>query len=320
MLNSEDKENPIPLDRIYNRYIDYCDAEDITLPPDKQHFGWTISKLFPNVNRRRRKMLGKTYICYEGLKLILSEGSEEETSIVAPEYCSIQDNEKYVRIEYPTEFLCDNQVVNKTFGINKEDGSLLLTVNGCDVNVSKFGLKPRVKLTQMTVNSLTAIASAIKLCQGQSLESGVDSSVIVMKKWNTILDEPSNITFRFHSRRCFGVLMFNATTKTTCCEHCTRDINHVDTYRKAKIEKNVGSTSVSTQCDQFEESDVLKPSVLLCDEDNEDFKNILQSISAKAPQFKLLFESQLSNAQHKDARQRRWDPAVISLCINLWAR
>ena len=239
---------------------------------------------------------------------------------MVPEYCSISHNENNLIIQYPTNYICDNQVVIQQFSINKKDGSLSLNVNGSDIDVVKFGLKPKMEISQDTVDGLTFICDSIKLCQGQHLESGNDSPVVIMKKWNNVLDDPSNIKFKFHSRRCNGVLMFNCAGKTTCCEHCTRDINHTQAYRKLKEETSLSKPSVGIQCETTEKDPNFNPSVVLCEEDNEDFSNMLETICGKAPEFKLLFESQLSNARHKDAHQRRWDPAVISLCINLWAR
>jgi hypothetical protein len=48
-------------------------------------------------------------------------------------------------------------------------------------------------------------------------------------------------------------------------------------------------------------------------------KNILEDGSAK--EFKLLLESQLkNNKKDLDARQRRWDPKVISICLGILLR
>lgn len=38
------------------------------------------------------------------------------------------------------------------------------------------------------------------------------------------------------------------------------------------------------------------------------------------PKFETLFQSQIQNAKCADPRQRKWDPAIISLALNIYAK
>ena len=58
----------------------------------------------------------------------------------------------------------------------------------------------------------------------------------------------------------------------------------------------------------------------LTEADHDDLSTIIQKVLPHAPHFKTLLESQLQNCKSKDARHRRWDVNMISLCLNLWAK
>ena len=58
----------------------------------------------------------------------------------------------------------------------------------------------------------------------------------------------------------------------------------------------------------------------LTEADHEDLSTVISKVLPHAPQFKTLLESQLKNCKSKDARHRRWDVNMISLCLNLWAK
>ena len=54
--------------------------------------------------------------------------------------------------------------------------------------------------------------------------------------------------------------------------------------------------------------------------DHDDLSIVIEKVLPHAPHFKTLLESQLHNCKSKDARHRRWDVNMISLCLNLWAK
>ena len=58
----------------------------------------------------------------------------------------------------------------------------------------------------------------------------------------------------------------------------------------------------------------------MTDADNEDLISMIEKLIPACPEFKVLLKSQLRNAKLKDPRHRRWDPDIISLCLNLWAK
>ena len=68
----------------------------------------------------------------------------------------------------------------------------------------------------------------------------------------------------------------------------------------------------------FQQADCNK--IPLTEADHDDLSTIIHKVLPHAPHFKTLLESQLQNCKSKDARHRRWDVNMISLCLNLWAK
>lgn len=70
----------------------------------------------------------------------------------------------------------------------------------------------------------------------------------------------------------------------------------------------------------FELKHVRKEGIILCHDDAEDMTEVISVVSHQCPQFKDLIANQLRNAKSVDPRQRRWDPALISLALNIYAK
>lgn len=61
--------------------------------------------------------------------------------------------------------------------------------------------------------------------------------------------------------------------------------------------------------------------IVLCPNDHQDLMTILETLMPGLPaNFKILIESQILSANCGDSRAMRWKPAMISLCLNLWAK
>ena len=60
--------------------------------------------------------------------------------------------------------------------------------------------------------------------------------------------------------------------------------------------------------------------IKLGDVDHADLVRIIQQLLPQAPEFSMLLESQLQNANVKDPRGWKWDKRIITLCLHLWAK
>lgn len=63
-----------------------------------------------------------------------------------------------------------------------------------------------------------------------------------------------------------------------------------------------------------------KSGICLCTQDEKDMIILLNKLMEVCPNFKVLLDNQLRNVQHEDARANRWDPSIISWCLNMWAK
>ena len=321
-----DLKTAMPLCRIHAEYVTYCNQQHVTIPVVKSHMGTCIAKMFPQSRPKRRKQLSVSEVCYEGLTLNTSE-EVGSCTITVPDYCHISSDNARLQLEIPTMFMCDNKAVNFQYYIDIQDGKLSLLVNNVQVNVEQYGFKPAVNINQRTLDSLIFMYNCISLCKGRKLQQDIGKRSACVHKWDSMYQCQSNEEIRYHSNKCLAILKINSVTGKNCCEHCTRDLNNAVKYAEKKIQRSEAESSKDTEtpCTE-EEIDVpqdeyeFAPSVLLTNNDNEDFARIVEQIKDKAPNFHLLLKAQLLNARHKDPRQRKWDPAIISFCLHSWAQ
>lgn len=60
--------------------------------------------------------------------------------------------------------------------------------------------------------------------------------------------------------------------------------------------------------------------ITLCPADHDDMTRIVKDLIPNAPKFAALFHSQVKNAECADPWQRKWDTAIISLALNIYAK
>ena len=101
-------------------------------------------------------------------------------------------------------------------------------------------------------------------------------------------------------------------------EHC------VESPKKRALSDITTNLNVQNVTDNsFSQEEQSDETLNLSPDSHRDMKHILESIvqNSNAGEFKLLLESQLkNNKRNLDARQRRWDPKIISICLGILLR
>ena len=262
-------------------------------------------------------------VCYEGLSSDIDV--EEVTDIIeVPDYCSLSNKQDCVELNIPTMFMCDESEVCFKFVIAKENGLLTLQVNDKDILVGDYGFKTHMSLRQRDIDALIYMYNCMSPCKGRNIDVDFKSKSICKKTWKSMFEECGYEEIKIHSTHCAALRKINSLNGKTCCEHCTHDINAAIKYQERKSLDTCDSNPQSAVEDCTEEDKDkehhLDPTVVLTEEDNDDFCCIIEQIRDKAPKFDVLLKSQLLNARHKDPRQWRWDTSVISFCIHSWAQ
>ena len=143
-----------------------------------------------------------------------------------------------------------------------------------------------------------------------------DTNIPVIKMWNTITGSKVDNERRLHSRNCNVILNLCHNYKTSVCNSCSKDIDQLERQCVKKL-TDTSSDECLPKCLEAEETD---SSVELTTSDHEDLITIIRKLIPNAPKFEILLHSQLRNANDIECRRRRWDPKMISLCLNLWAK
>ena len=231
----------MPLSRLYLEYCNYCEEHEVVLPAVKSHMGASISKMFPQTIVRRRKSLGKSEVCYEGLSLHQADTCQAVQAITVPQYCNLRKEGDWVYLDIPTMFVCDNEQVEFNFKINSISGELQLKVNDVSICGGTYGFKTQMEINQRSINSLIYIYNC--MCKGRILDVHLDSKSALQCKWKSVYEFYDYDVTRIHSNKCKSVLKINSATGTHYCENCRRDLNNaVKYYNKVRMHKQEESS------------------------------------------------------------------------------
>ena len=240
----------------------------------------------------------------------------------------------------PTSEVCNDECVNLKFEVNLQTSKMTCHVMGTYIDVAAYGFCDTPVVDQILVDSLIRVSLCVKLCHGLEGDYPEDSKVPVVKTWCQVQLHQEDMLTRMHSHNCEILLQFNTPTSTSACVKCKQFLK-MTALNKAKrnidsekfqqksdtCENRDASISSEDECkckcrkkDEVNKEDKFNPYIFLKQEYHEDLIKVIEMLTPNAPQFKHLFRAQLLNARNIDPRQRKWDPVLISIALNLWAR
>ena len=317
-------------------YVKYCTSIGVTTPASKSLLGRSLYKLFPNGPVSRKQYKGIKTRAYHCLKLNTSDLTIANLNLVVPEFCTLSQDDSDLCLEIPTNETCDDMIVCHTFGVTNSEKKLSWKVKDIEINVRKYGLSDHCCVNQSWLDGIVCFSKAVKLCHGLTEKFVCGSSVPVIQNWGYIPYENRDSYDRTHSHKCEVVIPFNSPEKCNVCPACVQDLRLLRLSQKGKLNKVENNVSQHETAENQSDSDTcvckckkhkmstseisFNPYIFLDGKYHDDLINIIEILTPKAPQFKNLFRAQLCNATNVDPRQRRWDPAIISLALNLWAK
>ena len=260
-------------------------------------------------------------MCYSGIQWKFVDPK----CFSVPQYCTLRNEHKYFLLEVPTEYTANGLNVKFIYERTEPLNFLTMSVRDEIISLHDVGILPNIEISCSFISGLLKLTETFALCKGRILPNTTKSKAIRHITWNYVHGEESTEYMSHHSRRCTVVLKVTRNEKTNNCEHCTRDINHVlqslqneqlPTENDAAKNNN---DNVQNDGDNHED-DLVPEWINLEQKDNQDFATIFEQIKMKAPNFDILMKSQMENAKHTDPRQRRWDTAMISFCLQAWTQ
>ena len=110
----------------------------------------------------------------------------------------------------------------------------------------------------------------------------------------------------------------------TSCTNSTASLSLISENDTVSGCSEVVPSAIPSNSESVPEEDNLSDNtILLHQDDHADLVEMIKKLHGDIPSnFATLVQSQLKNAtcSDKDPRYRRWDPAVISVCLSLWCR
>ena len=331
MVQTNKEEDIVFNDDLHVHYSSYCADRNI-LPITKSTLGMTLLRLFPDCGLGRRHKGNRQTNKYKSLKFQRLDERVNHLDLNLPEYCESNISEGIFSLIIPTKETCNSETVNVIYCVHMDTHTMSMKVLGKSIDVDRFGFCPDVTLDQIWVNGKVLITNHLRFCHGLEGTFPKDSSVPVQKTWNTISGTICDCTLRTHSHKCKVVLPFNSPHVNEACSNCKHDLKLLCVYKKKKEQEalnenkedsNVKKDAIeecTCKCPKHEMCGEFNPSIFLKEEHHEKLLEVIDKLMPNAPQFKHLFKSQLRNATHKDPRQRKWDPVIISAALNLWAK
>ena len=305
----------------------------LTPQPTKDVVAKITKRLFnvePSIDHRN----GERIIVYNGLVVIKDTNSSQ---VLLPPYCNYSR-----QAHYRFQFECP---LNYTVNGNQLKCTISFTDTTTIINLSKQVIKLDYSLpvNQRVIDGIILTLQTIRLCNGVSADSKLPKTFNV-ETVSSLQD--SNLGRKVgRSEKCKHILPFLGKTET--CTTCGDSFNQFrkrsmsptssnngnpescdEPLRKralsditTKLNCVTGNNNLPSQCDHStDESD---QTIHLSPDSHIDMEDIMKNIlkDGSAGEFKLLLESQIrNNKSDLDARQRRWDPKVISICLGILLR
>lgn len=230
------------------------------------------------------------------------------TNLVIPPYCNVSSANLS---EFCMKCLLTTCIDGKQLSCDIQflQNGVVLTIMG-KVLRSGFFVPP----TQHSINSVIDFSQNLRFCRGMSEKFPCQTNC-VEEVWSIIYDENSPEQ-RFRSKKCKILLSF-LQSSTASCEQCT------NAYRKAKQRHLKTVKEHDTNPSHDTESSTLSTLIDLHDDDAADITAIITVLLSQQQvpsNLRILLENQIRNSKDMDARQRKWNPEVISVALGLYLK
>lgn len=299
--------------------------------------GKCIKRLFPQVRATFCKHNGLRTTKYQGLAY---SSADDHQPLSVPQYCTFEECDGLVKLTVPTTKLLSNESVLAQFIVNTESGALTLRLSNLEyeVNLVDLAITPTIsELHQRHINGMVRIVTSASLCTGQPWEQDLEAcKQLKSEDWST-LGKGSESAQRVRSLKCKGILHFIVSSTAEVCSSCQilqnrrvslkrkalKEIHQNEQTPDCRVNEEPAEKKIVCEADINTTPELEEETVLLHEDDHDDMVKIIRKLEEEIPNnFATLVKSQVRNAtrSNKDPRHRRWDPAVISICLALWCR